>query len=208
MTLAQGLELILQALRLDPAAFAQQASLNNSRLALAVVFFAGLSQSLGQSVILFANRVKPRRFIASLILAAGLYVFGFFFLGLSIWLVAHYVFNQNVSATVILNSIALAYAPYLLGFFSLAPYFGTLIGILLSLWSLAAILVALQIVLGLSLMQAVLCSALGWLVLQVLGRTLGRPIHRLARASRRWVAGQPLEQNLERLWASLKDPQP
>jgi hypothetical protein len=35
-----------------------------------VVLAAGLSEALGQSVILFANRVRPRRFVASLLLTA------------------------------------------------------------------------------------------------------------------------------------------
>ena len=49
-------------------------------LALLIVLAAGLSLAVGQSIILFINRVKPIRFMVSLLLNAVLFVFGFLFL--------------------------------------------------------------------------------------------------------------------------------
>ena len=89
-----GLELVSQALRLNEAAFSQVMASGGLRVALVTVFFAGLSNALGQSVVLFANEVKPRRFVASLVVGALLYVFGFLFFAASIWLVAQFLFDR------------------------------------------------------------------------------------------------------------------
>ena len=47
------------------------------KLALGVVVLAGLSQEIGQIVILFLNRIKPGRFVFSLLINALLFAFGF-----------------------------------------------------------------------------------------------------------------------------------
>ncbi|MBU6230967.1 MAG: hypothetical protein KGQ93_14990 [Cyanobacteria bacterium REEB459] len=56
---------------LDSAAFRVATSLPHSgRLALWLVLLAGLSQGIGQSIILFINQVKPARFALSLLINA------------------------------------------------------------------------------------------------------------------------------------------
>ena len=82
-----ALDLIGQALRLRPEAFALlETQLGGLRLALWVVFFAGLSSALGQSLALFVNRVTPRRLIAGLVVSAGIF---------AIWLVAGQLFDRD-----------------------------------------------------------------------------------------------------------------
>jgi hypothetical protein len=202
-----GLELVPQVLRLQSEPFqAVLASGHGFRLMFAVVFLAGVSQALGQSVVLFANRVRPRRFVASLILGAALYVLGFFLLMTSIWLVARYGFDRAQPLGTVFRVAGLAYAPYLFSFFVLTPYLGSFIAVGLSLWSLAAILVALQVLFGMTLLQALLCSAIGWLLLQLLQRTVGRPVQRFAVATRSFVAGQRLELSRQQLEDLLRRP--
>ncbi len=67
-------------LRLDPAAF-QAAYLHDQDaiLTLTILLLAGVSYTLGQSVVLFANRVPRRRFIFSLVMSALGLVVGVFF---------------------------------------------------------------------------------------------------------------------------------
>ena len=57
------------------------------KLALGVVVLAGLSQEIGQIVILFLNRIKPGRFVFSLLINALLFAFGFLALVGSTWLI-------------------------------------------------------------------------------------------------------------------------
>lgn len=194
--MADALGTIAQVLRLEPQPFE---SLRSLRFALLTVFWAGVSQSLGQSVVLFANRVKPRRFIASLLVGALIYLASFAFFALSIWLVTRVAFGLDKPLEVSVRAVGLAYAPYLLSFFALAPYLGSLINLLLALWNFAAILVALQVIFGLSVWQAVACSAASWLLLQIFQRTVGRPLQRLSRWLKRLAAGGKLEPDWRKL---------
>lgn len=186
------LELIFAALRLDSGAFARVIDQPNG-LALSIVFVAGLSSAVGNSFVLFASRVPPRRFIASLVFSAALFVSVYFFWTASIWLVAWYVWDAERMISTAAKAVGLAYAPQLFTFLILVPYFGSGIGVLLSTWNLLAIVVATQVVFDLTLAQSVVSSAAGWLILQLAQRTVGWPVARLARWARTAVAGRRLE---------------
>ncbi|MEX2535492.1 MAG: hypothetical protein WD273_07805 [Trueperaceae bacterium] len=157
-----------------------------------VVFLAGLSASLGQSLVLFVSRVRPHRFVVSLLLSAAIFVAGFLMWSLSVWLVGRYGYSRTVPYDTVLRAIALAYSPYLLSFFVLTPYLGSFLWLALSIWSLLALVIATSVVLDLTLWQALLCNAGGWLLLQIIARTVGRPVLWLTGAMRGWVAGTSL----------------
>ncbi len=197
-----ALDLIGQALRLRPEAFALlETQLGGLRLALWVVFSAGLSSALGQSLVLFVNRVTPRRLIASLVVSAGIFAVSFLFWVASIWLVAGQLFDRDRLFIDVVRAVGLAYAPQLFGFFALTPYLRAAITAVLSIWLLLATLVATQVVFGIPLAPAVASAALGWLLLQVGQRTVGRPLvwltRRLRQAVARHCAG-PLPQSITR----------
>ena len=199
------LELVLQALALQRAPYETLQTLPGGlRLAFGVVFAAGVAQTLGQSVVLFAARVRPHRFVASLIVGAAVYLFGFLFLVVSIWLVARYGLGEAQGLRPVVRAVGLAYAPYLFSFIILTPYLGAFFSVALSLWSLSATLLALEITLGLTLGQALLCSVLGWLLLQLLQRTVGRPVQALARGLRRLTAGARLEFDAEKIRENVR----
>jgi glucan phosphoethanolaminetransferase (alkaline phosphatase superfamily) len=89
-------ELLGWVLALKFEAFEQINTLpNGSTVALLVVLAAGLSQVFAQSVILFINRVKPVRFVFSLLIGAVLFAFGYIFLVLSTWLISFAPFTQK-----------------------------------------------------------------------------------------------------------------
>ncbi len=185
------LDLILGALALDPEAF--QALLGpgaaRQRLGLGVVYLAGLSMALGQSVVLFAERVSPRRFASTLAVQAGLFLAAFLVWALSVWWVARVGFDAARPLRDVIAVVGLAYAPQLFGVLVLAPYLGGPLQAALSVWTLLATQVAASAVFGLTLGQAVVCAAGGWLLSQLLQRTLGRPVVRVGRRVRAWVAG-------------------
>ena len=184
----------------------QEAPRGNLLVALVVVL-AGLSEALGQSLVLFASRVKKRRFVFSLFFSASVYAFSFFFLALSVWLVGTQVFGREVELRAVMRAVGLGYAPYLFSFFILAPYFGNPISLLLSVWSLIAVVQGVQVVLELPVRQALLCAFLGWLLLQLLQRTVGRPMTGGVRWLRRRVAGAPLATSREELRELFELPQ-
>lgn len=164
-----------------------------------IVALAGLSEALGQSIVLFASRVKKRRFVFSLFFSALVYTFSFFFLTVSVWLVSSQVFDHAASFGTVTRAVGLGYAPYLFSFFSLVPYFGNPVGLLLGIWSLFAVNQGVQVALGLTFWQALASTLLGWLLLQLVQRTVGRPLVGGVRWLRRRVAGAPLATSREEL---------
>jgi hypothetical protein len=184
-------ELIAATLRLSGEHYLQLSGIE-LRVVISVVFLAGLSAALGQSLVLFVSKVKPHRFVASLLLSAAIFVVGLLLWSLSIWLVGRYGYSRLVPFPTVLRAMALAFSPYLFSFFVLTPYFGSFLWVALSIWSLLALVIAASVVLDLTLWQALLCNAAGWLLLQLLGRTIGRPVLWFSDAMRRWVAGTTL----------------
>jgi hypothetical protein len=190
-----SLELISRTLRLERAPFVSLLTSPHSlSTSLLVVFLAGLSQGLGQSVILFVNRIKPQRFSLSLLVSALLYVFGFLFSVLSIWLIAKITFDKTQHFYLVTRVVGLSYAPFLFGFFILTPYLGSFLYIVLSLWRLAALLIALEVTLFLNIWQALICAILAWLLMAIIDRTMGGPIQILSSSVQRFAAGKKLEE--------------
>ena len=134
-------ELLGWVLALKSEAFAQINTLpNGSTVAIIVVLAAGLSQAAAHSIILFLNRVKPIRFIFSLVIGAILFAFGYLFLAVTTWTIS-YVFTVEAPFGVLARTLAFGYAPLLFSLFGAMPYFGQPILSLLSLWQLLAMVV-------------------------------------------------------------------
>jgi hypothetical protein len=193
-TLVQGV------LRLDPAAF--QAVQHNARagpVILTIIFLAGVSETLGQCVVLLVNRVKPGRFVVSLLVAGAIFVLSLIIEVSIIWLAGIYIFRSRVSISDVLLAVGLAYAPLLFGFFILLPYVGSLLDHVLDIWCLLAIVVAVSVTLHLQLWLALLCTLCGWLIFQLVKFTIGRPIVAMARWLRQYAAGVPLTTKVQNL---------
>lgn len=162
------------------------------RLAVVVVVLAGLSEAVGESVVLFVNRVKPSHFVRSLFISALIFAFTYLFLAASIWGVARLFFQPEAQFTQVATVVALAQAPRLLGFLVFLPYFGLPVSVLLWIWSLLATTVGVAELLDLTAWQAPVVVALGSVLLLTLQRTVGRPLLALARIARRRAAGVEL----------------
>ncbi|MEL6494150.1 MAG: hypothetical protein AAFQ41_03380 [Cyanobacteria bacterium J06623_7] len=157
-----------------------------------VVLLAGLSQTFGQSVMLFVNRVRPLRFILSIAIAGVIFVFNYNFWVLSTWLVARWLLGVDLALVNVIETLGFSYAPLLLGFLMVIPYFGMPILVVLSIWALMAIATGLGIIADLDIWQSFACCLGGWLVLQISQRIVGREIARLTGKIVDWVAGVEL----------------
>lgn len=162
-------------------------------IALIVVGLAGLSQALGQSLVLFINQVRPRRFILAMIASTVGHMGGYGLWMASLWLVGVVAFGANVTWMEVAAAVGLAYAPQLLAFFELTPFVGNPFGVLLSLWTLLAIITAVRAGFGLETWQAIVASGLGWLLFQAWRRTLGAPVYALGHWIEQRAAGVPLK---------------
>ena len=177
-------QLVSGALRLEPAAF--QAALTQpggQSVTMVLLFLAGLSATVGQSVILFANRVSRRRFAVSLVTFAAMLVFSVIVWVASIWLLANLLFDQQRPFNTVLIIVALCYAPLLYGFLVLLPYLGNILAVILRIWIFLATIAAVAAVYEFNLWAAAACCILGWLLLELASRL---PLFRVARI-RQWL---------------------
>ncbi|MEM8718546.1 MAG: hypothetical protein AAGE84_04460 [Cyanobacteria bacterium P01_G01_bin.39] len=185
--------LVLGVLQLNPETFELINNLPLGLLAsILVVLLAGLSQTFGQSVMLFINRVRPLRFVLSVAIAAVLFVFNYNFWVLSTWLVARWLLEVNLPVLEVVKTLGFSYAPLLLGFLIVIPYFGMPILVILSIWTLMAIAIGLGTISDLEIWQAFECCLGGWLVLQLSQRVFGKAIARITSKIVDWVAGVEL----------------
>jgi hypothetical protein len=155
--------------------------------ALLIVLLAGLSTALGQSVMLLASRVAPRRFLGSLFVQAFIFSAGFLLWSLTIWLGSRYFFDADQAFNITVIAIGVGYSPFLLSLFVLVPYLGSFFSLLLSVWALLAILVTTRDLLDLTLLQTLVTGGFGWLLLHLLNRLAGGPLLQFNSMRRRQV---------------------
>lgn len=172
-------------------------------MALTVVAMAGLAEAVGESVVLFLNRVRFRRFVLSLVISAGIFVVTYLFFAISITAIARYAFGSDVQVRTIAIVVGLSYAPRLLGFLVFLPYFGVPLSVVLNLWTVLVMMGSLAWALALSPLQALASILLGALLLVTLQRSIGRPVTSLARWAMRRAAGVPLVTDRKGLYALL-----
>ena len=186
-------DLVDGALRLDPAAFeAVVESPSGLRVALTVLLAAGFSNAIGQSIALFASRVRPWRFAASLALGSLLFAASVAIWGGAVAALSATAFSQQPEGGRIARVVGLAHAPRLLAFLVLTPYFGTLLGALLTVWTFMAVAIGVRTVYALGLTEVLTVLGLAWLAIELASRTIGRPMVSVTRWVRRTTAGTPL----------------
>jgi hypothetical protein len=197
------LQIISMALRLDPQIFlAVQTAPNGFWIALGVVALAGVSEALGQSLVLFLNHIRPSRFGLAVAIATATHMVGYVLWTMTIWLAGRALFRQDQPLLAVASAVGLSYAPQIFSFFVLTPYLGNLFGIVLSLWSMLAVIVSIRVGMHLEIWQAVILASTGWILLQTLRRTIGRPVMRWQRRLASRAAGVSFDvrtQDLTRL---------
>lgn len=162
------------------------------RLAFVVLLAAGLSEAVGESVVLFVNRVTPRRFALSLVISAFIFALTYLFFALSVYLIARYALGSADPFAFVASIVALGQAPRLFGLLGFIPYLGLPISVALWTWSVVATIVSVAEGLALAPWEALLTVGVGALLLITAQRTVGRPLLALARLARRQAAGVPL----------------
>ncbi len=142
-------------LALNSQAFEQIKTLpHGSTVALIIFLTASLSQVVQESVILFVNRVKPVRFVFSLLIGAVVFAFGYIFLVLSTWLISFAPFTVKAPFGVVAYTLGFSYAPLIFSIFGAMPYLGEPLLSLLSLWHLLAMVIGLAAITKTGVWQA------------------------------------------------------
>lgn len=167
-------QFITGALGLDPAAFRSiEQSPHGLRQALVILFLAGASETLGQSVVLVLNRVSRGRFVVALLLGGVELIAEALIWILSVWVLGGWLGATRPPFVSAVRVIGLAYAPLVLGVLVFFPYIGPLIDRLLRVWVLLAALVGISVVFAVAPWLAALIAAAGFLARWVLLRIFG-----------------------------------
>lgn len=184
---------IASALLVEATLLQQLASYPHATLLVAVVaLLATLSLLLGQSLLLFVNRIARQRFVATLLLNGLFYLAGLVTWGGTIWLVGSVLLPERVALLHLTRLMLLSTAPLILGVLILVPYAGPAIARVLHVWSLFIVLRVLSFEYGTSLLTTLLLIGGGWLLMWLFTNTAGRPLIRLRHALLMHVAGSPL----------------
>lgn len=166
-------------------------------LSLLILFLSGLSLTVGESIVLFANQVSWPRFVLSVVLSATLLMLSVVLWAGSIWVIAGLLFQAERPFGDLLIIVSFSYAPLMLGFLVLLPYLGNIILHLLNIWTFLATLAAVAFVYQFGFWQALTCTALGWVSLELLTRLPVVNISRLDSLLWRLSTGKPRALSVE-----------
>ena len=198
--------LVDRVLRLDMnAAMQYTGQPGSAELALLVVLVVGVSEGLGNSVVLFVNRVRPRRFALTLVVFSVILAVTYGFLTLSIFAVARLAFGVQADYTLVAQIVAFGYAPRVFGLLEFIPMMGRPIAMLLDIWSLLAVFIGVAVGLDLLPWQALVTVAIGGIVFLTLQRTVGRPLLQMGLWMQRRAAGVNLVIDREGLRQLIRD---
>lgn len=180
-------------------------------VAIGVAFLGGVSLLVGQSVILFANRVRPPRFFASLLLNGILYIGNLVVWAWAIRLVARLILGLRIPPDESLILMLLTAAPMIFGFLILMPYLGPLVERILNVWSFLLTYQFVALAYDINLWHTIWIVGAGWLLTLLLENTVGWPVTLLVRRLRSWVAGVNLQHSTDELrvkFSNLLTPDP
>jgi hypothetical protein len=176
-------------LSLDPNAIrAVQTSPNALTLAIWILLLGTLSDVLGDSPLLFINKMRRRRFAAAVGIEAVLSVVRVAIWILSFWILITVLNLGSVSLTTVVLVVGLGYAPMLLSILVLIPFLGPLIGRVLHAWTLVTILASIAVAANSSPWQVLAPGLVAVLLILIVRRWSDRvSVTVLGGASRRLV---------------------
>lgn len=163
------------ALSLSPELVTLAAAPGTQPVALAVAVLGGASLLAGESVVLFLNQVPRGRFLLSLLVNGIIFAATLWVWSVTIWWIGTWAMRTPAPLEVMGNVVALGAAPFVFGFLVLGPYIGPAIARLLWVWSL---LITVRAVAGAfegGVLAAGAAVGAGWILVLVLGHTVGRP---------------------------------
>jgi hypothetical protein len=163
----------------------------NLQIAATVAALAGVSTLLGDSVVLFLNRVRGWRFLVTLLLNGAAMVLLYVLQALMIAVIGPLVVGHTPGLVSILRGVMLATAPMVFGFLGLIPYAGPAITRLLQAWGVLTLWIVVAVVFQADFFASLLITLIGWGAMQLLSWGLSRPVSWVGDRIWRVVTGKP-----------------
>jgi hypothetical protein len=139
----------------------------NHRIALTIVILAAISHVLGSAVILLINRATLPVLSLALLLDGLSVVGGYYLWSWIVLKVGQWLKPVDPTYQDLLIPVGFAYAPQVLNVLTLVPLLGRPIELILSVWSLLAVIVAVRQALDISTRRAIAICLIGWTPIQV-----------------------------------------
>lgn len=163
---------------------------------LPILLIAGASEAIGQSYVLFANRVRPFRFVLTLLINIAIFITAYLVTVLSVWITGRFIFGYEAVAQRGIIAVAASYLPLWLGFLAALPYLGSYIMYLLYFFVYLR-LGQFLIEFGYTSVEAIVSVGLSLAIVYALRATVGKPLVWLVDRLRNAVAGTQLERSVE-----------
>ncbi len=196
--IGDAIDLGFRAMGFESAAFRQVlASPGAAAAAYLVLLFSAMMLAFSQSVVLFANRVPPVRFVFALAVAGVQHVFAALAYGLAFVAAGRTLGVEGAGPGGVLALVALSWAPYLLALFAVVPHFGLGWQRLLEGWVAALMVFALAGGLGLGLPLALGVGLFGWAIGHVANLVIGPLLGRLGWRLLEVATGRRLEAEVD-----------
>lgn len=156
-----------------------------------VAALAGMSTLLGNSVVLFLNRIRGWRFVVTLLLN-GVAMIGLYVLQAAvIAVVGPLILGSSPGLLPIVRGVMLATAPMVFGFLGMIPYLGPAITRLLQAWGVLTLWVAVAAVFHAGFVSSLLITVIGWGLMQLLSWSLSRPVTWIGDRIWQLITGKP-----------------
>jgi hypothetical protein len=162
-----------------------------------VLLLGAMMLAFSQSVVLFANKVPPVRFLFALAVSGIQYALSAIAYGLAFVIAARALAVDAAGPGGVLALVALSWAPYLLAVFAIVPHFGLGWQRILEGWVAALMVFALADGLGVSLVAALAIGALGWGIGHVANLLVGPLLGRISWRMLELATGRRLETDVD-----------
>jgi glucan phosphoethanolaminetransferase (alkaline phosphatase superfamily) len=136
-------------------------------LALSIVLLAALSRAIGSVVILLLTRTTFLAAVLALLVDIASVIISYYVWTFTIWGIGRWMKTDAPSYQALLGPIGFAYAPQVLNFLTVVPLLGRAIELILSGWTLLAVIVAVRQGLDISTRRAALICLLWFPVIQI-----------------------------------------
>ena len=137
------------------------------RRALTIVLLAALSRAIASIVISLLNRATPSALMITLLLGIVSVIVFYYLWTFTIWKAGQWLRFNPPTYRDLLCPVGFAYAPQLLTFVTVVPVLGRAIELILTIWTLYAVILAVSRTMNITKPQAALISILSFPVVQM-----------------------------------------
>lgn len=166
-------ELIKSGLELRPETFEQATAPGGLKHLALLLTIAVISKSLGEVGVLYINRATRLQYLRGVVGSLAALIFAALVWSGCIWLSCRFALGMNPDYAVVIAIVAVSYTPLIFSFLDIIPHLGLLLFKIWSIWGLLITVAGLHHLYGLSPLQGLACSGVGWVIFYSLNTFFG-----------------------------------